>query len=79
MAICKLCGKEIDFVRTVNGGLMPVDPDRVEHDELRHGEILITRGGNTIKVDERIRMPSVVGYRPHWPSCTNPESMRRQK
>lgn len=79
MAICKICGAEIEFVRTVKGGLMPVDSERLNHDDLEEGEIIITPGGNTIRVASCIRMPNVTGYRPHWPSCTNPDSIRRRK
>lgn len=79
MIKCRICGVEIDFVRTVNGGNMPVEPERVRHDDLAEGEIIITPGGNTIKVDSRLRMPSVSGYRPHWPSCAGGEAMRKKR
>ena len=79
MSKCKFCDAEIDFIRTVSGGNMPVEPERVSHDELKDGEIIITRGGNTIKVDERIRMPSVVGHRPHWPACFGADKARRSR
>ena len=76
MPKCKYCNAEIDFIRTVSGGNMPVETERLSHDDLPDGEIIVTPGGNTIKVDERIKMPSVSGYRPHWPFC--PEAPKKR-
>lgn len=79
MIKCRVCGAEIDFVRTVNGGNMPVEPERVAYNDLKDGEVIITPGGNTVKASADLRMPSVSGYRPHWSSCAGADAMRKKR
>lgn len=71
MATCKLCGAEIKWIRTKNGGHMPCDPEKTryiidntskERIVTPHGEVLRCRIDDIDKADGW-------GYIPHFATC----------
>lgn len=81
MAICKGCGRPIEWVRTANGKMMPVDPQLVGIRLLDGGsEMLITIDGETVRgrrCDPDADHLYNVGYVPHWPTCPARDHFKR--
>lgn len=83
MSICRGCGREIDWIRTVAGKNMPVDPapvfviegggnDRFVTDE---GEVIT---GRIARPEEESRdLP--VAFVPHWMTCPNAGDFRSKR
>ncbi len=81
MSVCKYCGREIDWVHTDGGKMMPIDLDAVFVIEGEGNEIFITDEEGTITgrearpEEERRELP--VAFVPHWRTCTNAMDFRR--
>ncbi len=83
MSICRGCGREIDWIRTVAGKNMPIDPapvfviegggnDRFVTDE---GEVIT---GRVARPEEESRdLP--VAFVPHWKTCPNAGDFRQKR
>ena len=83
MSICRGCGQEIDWIRTVAGKNMPVDPapvfviegggnDRFVTDE---GEVITGRAARPEEGSPALP----VGFVPHWKVCPNAANFRRRR
>lgn len=59
---CRRCGRQIHFIRTINGKMMPCDPELVQGDGKK---TLVTHIGQTFAKAG----PDVWGYEPHFGSC----------
>jgi len=62
-SVCPQCHKQVHFVKTVRGKLMPCEM------ELRRGDgrmTLVTHAGVTV----RKAGIEIVGWEPHWGYCT---------
>jgi len=64
---CKACGKEITFLRTRNGKLMPVDWESLngkEKDDL---------------VNDNVRLFDLTKHKSHFSTCPEADKFRKQK
>ena len=76
MSKCRSCEQSIDWVRTVSGKNMPVDPDYIQHDEVKPGTVLVTDGGNVITVKAGDRRPNIKGRISHFATCPEANQWR---
>ena len=76
MAVCKLCGVEIKWVKTKNGGNMPCDSEKVhyvidtaskERIVTPHGEVLRCRTMSPHM--DNVSQADGWGYIPHFATC----------
>lgn len=74
---CRSCGAPIEFVQLLSGKWMPVEGPTIEISEAEVGDVLITRGGNVIKVTEINRRSSFRGRVSHFASCPNADQHRK--
>lgn len=82
---CRGCGKQIAFIRTINGKSIPVDPDPVTFiPEDNYNKFVMMDG--TVKrgreydgdeLDAQIYLTE--GYRSHFATCPAAEDFRRKK
>ena len=49
MSVCKGCGRQIDWIRTAAGKLMPIDPEPVVVIEGDGKDLFFTDEGGTLK------------------------------
>lgn len=65
---CKRCGKQIHFIRTIKGKLMPCDIELVQGDGRK---TLVTHIGQTFAKAGT----EIWGYEPHFGSCGNKKTV----
>lgn len=81
MSICRGCGHEIDWIRTIAGKNMPVDPAPVFVIEGGGNDRFVTDEGAVIvgrvarPEEESHDLP--VAFVPHWKTCPNAGDFRR--
>ena len=79
---CRGCGKEICFIKSINGKSIPVDPDPIsfipeaDYDKFVMMDGTVQRGQ---VVEETVKTETVIGYRSHWATCPAAEDFRRKK
>lgn len=78
MSLCRSCGAKIDWIETSNGKKMPLDPDYVEYEDANEGDVIVTDGGNTYKVDHTNTYPNVRGRVSHFASCPQGNDWRKR-
>ena len=82
MSLCRGCGARIDWIRTKNGKIMPVDPEPVMVIEGEGWDTFVTDEGATItgrralREEERRELP--VGFIPHWKHCRRASDFRKR-
>lgn len=69
---CRSCGKEIAFIPTPAGKLMPVDWPGRTITQLKLGESIVLENGTVVR-NPHIGMG---GFTPHWGTCDNPNKFR---
>ena len=88
MSYCKDCGREIDWMQTVGGRYIPVDPEPVfviegNGDEQFYTEeegVLTGRPARLEEVQTReAKINTPLGFVPHWRSCPCRRDYRRKK
>lgn len=83
MPKCKACGAPIDFIKTVSGSKMPVNPRPLQFEpDDTSKEKLITSNGKMVHcriVKGGPWDPRKVGFRPHFATCPQAEELRRRK
>ena len=78
---CRGCGREIAFIKSVNGKSIPVDPEPLEfipeaaYDKFVLMDGTVERGMATERTGET---ETKVGYRSHWSTCPNAEDFRKK-
>ena len=83
--LCKWCGKEIAFIKTVNGKSIPVDPKPVRFTTMLDDERFVTAEGEVKKGRETDRRGAFKvpmqedGYRSHFATCPFADEARRRK
>lgn len=83
MSICKGCGKEIKWIRTIGGKKMPVDPEAVFVTVREGSERFVTEEGAVIsgrsaRLDE-IHDQTPLAYVPHWKTCPKAADFRQKR
>ena len=78
---CRGCGREIAFIKTINGKSIPVDPEPIEFiPELDYDKFVLMDG--TVErgqaVEKAGRNETRIGYRSHWSTCPNAEDFRKK-
>ena len=80
---CKGCGKEIGFIKTINGKSIPVDPQRIAfvpetaYDKFVTDEGEVLTGGEMSRKNQGFR-PVEYGYRSHFATCPAADTFRRK-
>lgn len=76
MAKCKLCGAEIKWIRTLGGGHMPCDPEKVYYrGDGASPERIVTPNGEVLQCVtlnphiDNIGQADGWGYIPHFGTC----------
>ena len=83
--LCKWCGKEIAFIKTVNGKSIPVDPEPVRFTAGDDNERYVTaegevkRGSRTDRRGLFGRKEEETGYISHFATCPYADEARRRK
>ena len=78
---CRYCGKEMAFIKTVNGKSMPVDPEAVEfipdadYEKFVMIDGTIERGST---VTNRKAAETHIGYRSHFATCPEADRAHRK-
>lgn len=78
--VCKFCGEQIVWVRTVSGKSMPCDPSLVQYWKDPHGkERIVTPNGEVVacRLDGDPQTSTGIGYVPHWATCRNGRDSKR--
>ena len=81
-AICKGCGKEIFWVKTLNGKNMPCDPEVVRiriQKGARHRFVLETGEVVSGEYAQNEGTDAVPAYETHWRSCKAAGAFRKEK
>lgn len=76
MPQCRSCGAKIDWITTIAGKKMPVDPDYLKYEEAKQGDVIVTDGGIVYKVDHNKNLPSVKGRISHFATCRDADNWR---
>ena len=79
---CRGCGREIAFIKSVNGKSIPVDPEPLEFIPEAAYEKFVLMDGTVERgqaVEKAGRNETRIGYRSHWSTCPNAEDFRRKK
>ncbi len=88
MSVCKGCGRQIDWIRTAAGKLMPIDPEPVFVIEGDGKDLFFTDEGGTLKGREarpdevatrEAKLEAAVGFVPHWKTCPIAADFRRRR
>jgi len=71
MPKCKLCGKEITFVRTAAGKSLPCEPKLIHYYQGK-GQKIVTIEGNVVECSYIgiNTKPLGMGFVPHWGNCS---------
>ncbi len=72
MPTCKLCGKEITWIKTKSGKNMPVDPKRVPYWDGEYNRCrIVTSYGDVVACELTGKSSETKGFGfvPHWTSC----------
>ncbi len=83
--LCRGCGKEICFIKSINGKSIPVDPDPIRFlPEDNYEKFVMMDGtvqrGVVVEGDELdAQRFLMIGYRSHWATCPAAEDFRRKK
>lgn len=79
MTRCRKCGKEIIWIKTVNGKNMPCDPGkhRFKLQSGNYGKVYIEPSGETVHGIESAAGENE-GYIPHWATCPVADEFRRK-
>lgn len=77
MSVCRSCNQPIDWVRTEKGKNMPVDPDYVEWNEAKEGDILVTESGKVLTVRKAQNFPNLKGRISHFATCPEAKEWRK--
>lgn len=81
---CKGCGKEIGFIKTINGKSIPVDPQRIafvpetDYEKFVTDDGEVKRGGEMSRKNQGYR-PIEYGYRSHFATCPMANELRKNK
>lgn len=78
MSQCRSCGTKIDWIKTITGKNMPLDPDYIQYSEAKQGDVLVTDGGVVYKVDHSKDLPSVKGRVSHFATCPDANNWRKK-
>lgn len=70
--ICKGCGAEISWMKTILGKPMPVNPDQTIADG-RMNLILILENGVVVRSPQA----GTIGHVPHWGTCTSADRFKK--
>lgn len=68
MPLCKFCKGKIEWIQCGTKAL-PVEGDLVSYNDCDTGDLLVTQGGNTYRVQAESSYPSIKGYLCHTPIC----------
>ena len=80
---CKGCGKEIGFIKTLNGKSIPVDPEPIsflpedEYEKFVMMDGTVKRGG-VVEGESSSEEPLQIGYRSHFSTCPMADSFRKK-
>ena len=80
LTTCKGCGKQIGFIKTVNGKTIPVDPEPIcfmpeeGYDKFVMMDGTMQRGRALEEADK-----TAIGYRSHFATCPAADTFRRKK
>lgn len=69
---CKLCGAEIQFIRTPAGKYLPCDPRAVTYYKGQYNKNrIVTPAGKVIacELSGDVSQVAGIGFIPHWASC----------
>ena len=83
LSICKGCGAQIKWIRTIGGKKMPVDPEAAFVIPCGGSERFVTDEGAVIsgrlaRLDE-IGGRTPLAYIPHWKTCPNAADFRQKR
>lgn len=79
MATCRSCGAKIDWIKTKAGKNMPVEGEPVEYADCEDGDVIVTDGGETYKVDHSKPLVfSVSGRISHFSTCPDADKWRNK-
>ena len=75
MSKCKGCGAEIEWIHTIGGAVMPVDPllQIVGMTNKSERLVLVTPAGRTVKNPPY----DTQGYAPHWATCSRAKDFKK--
>lgn len=82
MAICKGCGKEIQFIPLKSGKKAPVEMRPVYYEDTERGsKVIVTEDGRISKGREAVIFSegAVRGYLSHFVACPAAEAFRQKK
>lgn len=70
MPKCKWCGKEIFFIPTISGKLLPCEPRLITYYKGK-GQKIVTKQGEVIECSYDGNTANALGqgYIPHWGNC----------
>lgn len=77
MATCRSCGQVIDWVKLVSGKSIPVNEEYVNYEDAETGDILVTDGGNVIRVSDKSNYPNIKGRISHFATCPDADKWRK--
>ena len=81
---CRGCGREIAFIKTVNGKSIPVDPEPIRFLAEEENEKFVTADGEVKRgksLDRRglmITRETETGYRSHFATCPAADDFRKK-
>lgn len=83
LSICKGCGAQIKWIRTIGGKKMPVDPETVFVTAREGSERFVTDEGAVIS-GRLTRLGEIGGrtplaYVPYWKTCPNAADFRQKR
>ena len=79
---CRACGKEIAFIKTINGKSIPVDPVPIQFEPADDNEKFVTAAGEVVRgttATEGIPWNLETGYRSHFATCPAADEFRKKR
>lgn len=80
--LCRACGAEIGFIKTVAGKTIPVNPEEVAYEQKAGGSLKIVTPNGEVLSAERPADPQKatgIGYISHFATCPEADKFRKQR
>lgn len=74
MSKCKGCGAEIEWISTLGGKSMPIDPLLIQVSKETHGKFTLVGLNGQVKVKASM---GTHGYISHWATCKTAKDFKK--
>lgn len=76
---CRFCGAKIRWITTTKGKYMPVNPDGIDPDTMKPGEVFVNDFGEVARAENIVSKHTSTWYISHFATCPDAKKKYRKR